>query len=355
MRVVICWTDLTGYMASCWRALAARPGIDLHVLLYAPRAEANQSFGESLLAGLNYRLLTPQERAAPRAVAAIVAAHQPDVIVVPGWFDPSYRSLVAMPEFHRARFVMTMDNPWKHTWRQRLARLRVGRYVDRMAAVLVAGERAWQFARRLEVPEHKIFRGALGFDLPPIENVYDQRRAAGPWPRRFLFMGRYVDLKGFDFLLPAYRAYRARVSDPWPFTFCGQGPLAARIAAEPGAEDWGFCQPTDQPRVLAQHGVFVMPSWYEAWGVAVAEAMAAGLPTICTEEVGAVVELVRSYYTGLMVPTRDAAALTDALVWMHENHDRLPDMGRNARVFAAAHSAALWAERFDRMCHKITR
>jgi glycosyltransferase involved in cell wall biosynthesis len=355
MRVVICWTDLTGYMAACWRALAARPGIELLVLLYAPRAEAHQDFGESLLAGLQYRFLTPDQRADADFVRTTVAAHRPDVVVVPGWLDPSYSRLPWAPEFARTRFVMGIDNPWKGTLRQRLARLKVGRYVDRMDAVVPAGERAWQFARRLHVPERKIFRGVYGFDLPLFEGAYDRRVAAGPWPRRFLFMGRYVPLKGFDLLLPAYRAYRARVSDPWPFTFHGQGPLAQQIAAEPGAEDRGFCQPADQPAVMAQHGAFVIASWYEAWSVAVAEAMAAGLPAICTEEVGASVDLVRSYYTGLTVPTRDADAMTDALVWMHENYDRLPAMGRNARVFAAAHSATLWAERFDRMFQKITR
>lgn len=355
MRVVICWSDLTGYMAACWRALAARPGIDLHVLLYAPRPDAHQAFNESLLAGLSHHLLSSTERTNPDFIRTAVAARKPDVIVVPGWLDPSYTRLPSFPEFANTRFVMGIDNPWKGNLRQRLARLKVGRYIDRMDAVVPAGERAWQFARHLKVPERKLFRGIYGFDLPLFENVYDQRLAAGPWPRRFLFMGRYVPVKGFDTLLPAYRAYRQRVPDPWPLTFHGQGPLAPQLANEPGAEDRGFCQPADQPAVFAAHGVYVHASHYEPWGVAVAEAMASGLPAICTEEVGASVDLVRSYYTGLLVPTRDQSALTDALVWMHENHARLPAMGAAARTFASAHSATLWAERFDQMFQKITR
>ena len=32
MRIVICWSHVSGYMAACWRALAATPGVDLFVL-----------------------------------------------------------------------------------------------------------------------------------------------------------------------------------------------------------------------------------------------------------------------------------------------------------------------------------
>ena len=34
MKVLFCWTDISGYMAACWRALASREGVDLHVLAY---------------------------------------------------------------------------------------------------------------------------------------------------------------------------------------------------------------------------------------------------------------------------------------------------------------------------------
>jgi glycosyltransferase involved in cell wall biosynthesis len=220
--------------------------------------------------------------------------------------------------------------------------------------VFVAGERAWQFARQLGVPETKIYRGVYGFDWPAFEGVYENRVAHGPWPRQFLFMGRYVPVKGLEYLLPAYRKYRGMVSDPWPITFCGQGPLKNQIAAEEGAKDLGFVQPADQPEVMQRHGVFVLSSTYEPWGVALAEAMSSGLPAICTEEVGASVDLVRSCHNGLTVPTGDIQGLADGLKWMHDHYDRLPEMGRHAREFASAHSADLWAQRVMRMIEKIT-
>ncbi len=345
MRIVICWPDISGYAAACWRALSACEGVELLVVAFSPRPEAHQNFGETVMAGLNYRLLGAAERDDAAAVRAIVAAHRPDAIVVPGWFHEPYRRLAGLAEFAQVKFIMTMDNPWKGTLRQRLARLTVGRYIDRMDAVLVAGERCWQFARHLKVPERKLIRGVYAFDLPSFQGVYEERMARGSWPRRFLFMGRYISVKGLDFLLPAYRQYRTLVSDPWPITFHGQGPLRASIAAEAGADERGFCQPSDQPAVMAEHGVFVLPSTFEPWGVALMEAMGAGLPAICTEAVGAGVELVRSYHNGLCVPACDSGALAVAFKWIHDHHARLPELGRHARQFASAHSAELWAER----------
>ena len=355
MRIVVCWTDLTGYVSACLKALAARKDVELLTVIYGPRKGMDQSFPTELLQGLNVRLLKDEERQDKGLIKSVVAAHKPDVVFVPGWFSPAYRQLAYAPELASAKFVMTLDNPWKGTLRQQIGRFTIAGYIKRMSALLVAGERAWQFGKRLGAPERKLFRGTYGFDLPIFKDVYDQRMALGPWPKRFLFMGRYVALKGFDFLLPAYRKYRGMVSDPWPFTFCGQGPFQKEILAEPGAEDWGFVQPADQAGVMAKHGVFVLSSWYEAWSVALAEAMAAGLPAICTEEVGASVDLVRACYTGLTVPTRDSDALADAMKWMHDHYDRLPEMGRHAREYGAGHSAELWAERVERMIQIITR
>jgi glycosyltransferase involved in cell wall biosynthesis len=56
--------------------------------------------------------------------------------------------------------------------------------------------------------------------------------------------------------------------------------------------------------------------------------------------------LVRPYFNGVTVATGDAGALADALHWIHEHHDRLPEMGQHAQQMAAAYSAQAWAQRW---------
>jgi len=59
--------------------------------------------------------------------------------------------------------------------------------------------------------------------------------------------------------------------------------------------------------------VFVMPSFYETFGISVIEAMAFGLPVVATRT-GGLPEVVEDGVTGILVPTGDAEALADALI-----------------------------------------
>lgn len=360
MRIVFCWSDISGYMAACWRALAACRDVEVSVLAFQIGAgEKNIAFDDQILRGLKYQLLSREDARERERVARHVVESKPDVVVISGWFNPAYRALRANPALAGAKFVLAMDTPWRGTLRQQLGRLSVGPSVRRMDHVVVAGERAWQYARRLGVPEAKILRGVYGFDAGPLEPLLDQRVAAG-WPKRFLFAGRYVEEKAIDVLLDGYAQYRKQSANPWPLSCCGRGALQSQVAAAPGVEDLGFIQPDDLPRVLLEHGVFVIVSRYEPWGVVIAEAQYAGLPVICSEACGASVEMVRHHASGLLVPTEDAAALARAMLWMEPHSDDLPTMGAAAKSLATPFTAEFWARRWHQMLceictHKPTR
>jgi glycosyltransferase involved in cell wall biosynthesis len=153
--------------------------------------------------------------------------------------------------------------------------------------------------------------------------------------------------------LDAYAEYRRRVADPWPLVCCGQGPLADALAKAPGVEDLGFVQPQQQPDLMARAGVFVLPSRDDPWPLAVGEHAASGLPLICSEAVGSAAEVLRTYYNGLAVSSGDTAALSAALLWMHEHHGELPEMGRCSQELARPYSAAAWARRWLEVCREL--
>ena len=64
IRVVFCWTNLSGYMAACWRALVARGGVDLRVMAYRAGGGSNSEFSEEIMTGIRCRLLDAEERLA---------------------------------------------------------------------------------------------------------------------------------------------------------------------------------------------------------------------------------------------------------------------------------------------------
>jgi glycosyltransferase involved in cell wall biosynthesis len=357
VRVVMCWMGVSGYLAACWRALAARPGLDLKVLFIPSLATPNAPFDPSLTDGLPAEALTGEEAADAEGVARRVLAHRPEVIVMPGWAVPSFRALVDRPELSRVPFAMAMDNPlrtdWRGRMRQTLGRVKLRRFLSRVSRVVVPGERSWQYARFLGFGESQIRRGNYGADVARFRPLYERRLSRpGGWPRRFLFAGRYEPVKGIETLLAAYELYRRRhgAADAWALTCSGKGPLESLIrAAGPGVEDRGFVQPADQPDLWAECGAFLLSSHHEPWGVVIAEACAAGLPVVCTEACGAAVELVRSYFNGLTVATGDAADLARGMSWVHENYDRLPEIGRRGQALADAYGAEAYADRWMAM------
>ncbi len=344
MKVAYCWSSISGYMAVCWRELNASDAVDLFCLANQPR----EGFSVDVMSGVPHRLLNVEEREDFNTVLEIVLEQQPDVLVVSGWGNPVYRRLVQHPELRKIPAFMCMDTPYRGNIRQRLAPIRLRSFLRCIDYAVVGGERAWQYARRLGFSEENIHRGAFGYDHNLFDPIGEKRVE---WPKRFLFVGRYVWEKSLDVLVEAYRRYHQAVPDPWPLTTCGGGPFEHLLEGVDGIENCGFIQPKDLPMIFAEHAVFVLSSSYESWGVVVTEAAAAGVPVICTEQVGASVEMVRSFVNGQVVPTNHPAALADAMCWMHRHHEELPRMAESARAFARPYAADCWARRWLSWLH----
>src|SRR5207249_3205986 len=115
MRLVICWAEISGYMAACWRALAATPRVDLRVIAFEP---TSKTFSDELVAGLNCRLLGTEQRNDTALITSLVKEHRPDVLYATGWFHAPYRQLVKDASLASVAKWMGVDTPWRGTLRQ---------------------------------------------------------------------------------------------------------------------------------------------------------------------------------------------------------------------------------------------
>ncbi len=331
--------------AACWRALAARSGVDVHIIHPQQLFHSQKNRFQNELDGLSNETFLPEDPNIEEWLLEAVTRQRPDAVVVCGWIYWPYTRLVRSPALREARMILGMDSPWRGTWTQRLARYRLASTLRRCAAVVTAGERSVTYARKLGVPEQRIRTGYYGFDYARFGRVAESRPLSG-WPRQFLFLGRYVAQKDLGTLVAAYARYRGLVSDPWGLTCCGVGPDGGRLSNRAGVVDIGFKRPSELPDVFHNHGAFVMASHFEPWGVAIAEAAASGLPLICTTACGASVDLVRPYYNGLLAAPSDVDGLARAMQWIHENESELRIMGERSHALAEAFSAESWAARW---------
>jgi len=342
MKVVFCWTNVSGYMASCWRALSADKDIDLFVL--AQNQATHSAFSDALLDDIPHRYLSSSEAENATVLKDCVLEEKPDVVVLSGWSSQARRKLVYARELSGCKFIMAMDTPFLHKPKQYLAPFLLRRYLSRISAVVVPGERAWRYAKILGFAEKQIFRGLYSVDVQSFHVSFERRRQL-PWPKRFLFVGRYSEVKGLDILAKAYPRYRASVQEPWGLTCCGCGPLDAQLGGT-GISNLGFVPPEAQPKLFEEHGVFVLPSRFDPWPLVIVEACAAGLPVLCTNACGSAVENVRHLDNGIVIATESEDALVEGLLWYHNNYEGLPTMGERSTYFASAYSPEKWTLRW---------
>ena len=343
MKIVIAWSQISGYMAAAWRALAAIP--DVSVFLVAFASDVNAPFDFGLLGDIRYRMLTAAEQADAALIRRLIVDEKPDVLMVSGWSNPGFRAAVMDRALDGVPKLMTMDTQPRFDARQALGRYLRRGFFQKIDRVVAAGERSAICARYLGFEGRQIRVGFCGVDYGIFGGLLDERRR-GPWPRKFLFVARYAPEKAIDVLTAAYAKYRARAgADAWDLVCCGRGPEGKYLNA-PGIVDMGFVPPDRQAPVFADAGAFVMPSRYEPWGVAIAEGAAAGLPLVCSDACGAAGDLLRDQYNGFLFGTDDANDLADKLDRVTRVDHAL--WGGRSRTLAEGFSADIWPWRcFD--------
>ncbi|MDZ4168698.1 MAG: VanW family protein [Coriobacteriia bacterium] len=132
----------------------------------------------------------------------------------------------------------------------------------------------------------------------------------------FVSVGRLDEQKGYTYLLQALAGLEPGAQGI-SATLIGDGALRAdleREAAELGVTERVRFEGEhdDVGEYLRRSRAFVLSSLWEGLPYTIIEAMAAGLPVICTD-VGGCSELVVDGQTGFVVPPRDPAALAQAM------------------------------------------
>ncbi|TME11579.1 MAG: glycosyltransferase family 4 protein [Chloroflexi bacterium] len=119
----------------------------------------------------------------------------------------------------------------------------------------------------------------------------------------------------------------AREFDAHP-RITGMPQLASISAARDGMPSVTFTgRRDDVPAVTAALDVAVLPSYREAQGLSILEAMALSRPVVASA-VGGIPEMIDDNRTGLLVPPRDSAALAAAIVRLLTHHAFAAEIGR---------------------------
>jgi glycosyltransferase involved in cell wall biosynthesis len=342
MRIAILWSHLSGYLNACLRALAEEYGADLMVWHNQPSSDAPFAAEQFDWLSNCYGYHDAPES---EAVAASLDSFNPHALLVTSWHIPAYRNACRALTGHAVR-ICCLDNQWRWTLRQSVGAVVAPWYVRPLYdAAFVPGRRQQRFARLLGFDRREITMGLYSCDHTAFVQVRERRIARpGSLPHGFLFAGRLCREKGLATLLSAYRIYCESSRAPWPLTIAGEGVLRGRVEREANVKYLGFVQPDKLPGLLLDAGCLVLPSRFEPWGVVIHEAVAAGLPIICTRECGAAEHLVIPAENGFLVnrdsPQELAACLAE---FSSLSDDRRAEMGDRSFELSFQFTPRKWA------------
>jgi len=221
--------------------------------------------------------------------------------------------------------VSTHYHPADHrepAWKRGLLRLQdvgFGATAYRVArALVVETEREAGLVREF-APADRIRVIPPGIDVAEWSAPVPAAPPTGPPPEYFLFFGRVAPNKGIPFLVDAIA--RLPPSVRLPLVLMGMD-WGARPAIEQRAKALGMERAVhflghvganDEVRAVIRGArALVLPSEWEAFGLVLLMAMAAGTPVIATA-VGGVPEVLDHGRAGLLVPYADPDALAAAL------------------------------------------
>jgi glycosyltransferase involved in cell wall biosynthesis len=151
-------------------------------------------------------------------------------------------------------------------------------------------------------------------------------RSARTGPLRVLTVGSVGLRKGSPYVLAAARRMKGKAL----FRMVGniRLPEAPRRELAETVELVGSVPRGDILKHFSWADVFLLPSICEGSATAVYEAMATGLPIVCTPNTGSI---VRHEVDGFIVPLRDVDAIVRALDALANDRDMREVLGRNAR------------------------
>ncbi|MBN1224326.1 MAG: glycosyltransferase family 4 protein [Candidatus Aminicenantes bacterium] len=166
-----------------------------------------------------------------------------------------------------------------------------------------------------------------------------------------------ADHKGHKYLIEATRVLKQKAPKV-KVIIVGAGPLKIELskqAREIHVEDMVFFLGfrDDIPQIMASLDLFVLSSYLEGMGSSILEAMASRLPVVATQA-GGIPEVVVHEETGLLVPSRDSAALADAIIRIYKDRKFGKLLGQRGyelvhRKFSARAMASKVIDEYERI------
>jgi glycosyltransferase involved in cell wall biosynthesis len=386
MKILWVTRSVADYRVPVFKALAELTGGDFRLVYSRQRSpqrvncKIEESLGEAAIGlkgewrlkmgnGVNamanrWLLFTYQP-----GIIKLAKRHNPDVLIADGFFQWTAPTL-----WMRMRWSIPLVICYERTlyteknvqWYRRLYRRTALRYTDAMCC---NGRLCAEYAAslgmapsRITVPNmtadtEGLSRQASAVTQQRREQIRQEWKASGPV---FIYVGQFIPRKGLQYLLEAWAILESDAIGG-TLVLVGQGYEENSLreqARRLGLNNVRFMGVVDYDQ-LAQYyasaDVFVIPTLEDNWSLVVPEAMACGLPILCSKYNGCWPELVQAGRNGWVFDPYDGDDLVRCLKIAAGAGERLKSMGEQSMQIVSDHTPAHAARAILRACEIAVR
>ena len=298
--------------------------------------KTKQMFGERLL--IRY----------PAGLLQMLRTIRPDVVVSLEFrFDCIIGALWA--RLNRRGYVIWSDMTCHHDKRMGFLRRSNRRFLLFFAHALIGSctDTLNHFSDNFGYPKSKEFLSSLSGHIQEhlaAVGVPEKVPRQDDEPVRFVYVGELTPRKGIDLLIRAFARLLESVPDAL-LTLIGKGvdlevlkELAKELRCEHAVFFPGSVPYESVPAEMVRHDVFILPARLDVFGLVVAEAVACGLPVICSCYAGAGNDMVKE--NGFIVNPENTEEMAAAMKTMARNPEMRQRMAEAGKILARKNDLA---------------
>ncbi len=260
------------------------------------------------------------------------------------------------------RNILVFFHGWDEDFVSRIASNALYRFIlrcgfSRASVIFVLSETFKSQLISMGVPGETISIGSTMFN----SKIFDRTaRAKKVNTVRLLFLSRFIKGKGVFELLDAFRQVHSRFPST-ELVMAGDGPERSLMEEYVRQHNLtgvvkftGYLRGLDKGDILTNSDIFILPSYYgEGLPISLLEAMAAGLPIICTS-VGGITDIFENGKNGILLNSVSPKSINEAVLKMIENKEWRLKIGSHNRTIAwECYEAGVIAQRMKAAYWKV--
>lgn len=288
--------------------------------------------------------------------------YSPDIIITGGYQHPGYLLAALYAAVSRKRLILWCEsNKYDYRDNHPLKESYKRWFVRNCSAYIVPGRASLEYLLSLGAVADKIFTAPNAVDNDYFGQSRDRYRqgretfkqSRGYPEKLILYVGRLIEQKGVLDLIKAFEMI-FRKHPEWGLLLVGTG------EQEEECRDYcrnneisnvffaGFIHQEDIPVYYAISDCLVLPTHSDPWGLVLNEAMASGLPVVCSDVAGAACNLISPGENGYIFKKGDAHQLAAYISDILSDDKKRMMMGQRSLEIIKGYSPAECAGGFIR-------